>query len=143
MNKKILWDEVMTNVVSAFIAALFVGAGVIVWDAASTMDQKIEKAKSELHRQQNSITGTQEILRKELSLLEAKTKILEEENRITQKQLSRANKILSEHHKMQNKDKGWKQHFLEPEPKSPIDLNELENKNLDRLDKLLEQYRLK
>ena len=142
-NKKSIWNEVITNVISTVVATLFVGAGIIVWDAASTMDQKINQAKSDLHEQQNSITGTQEILKKELASLKASVEILEDRQKVIQTRLFEANKIILEHTKKKDNKKNLSTYFYAMPSELPMDLNELENKNLDRLDKLLEQYRLK
>ena len=128
------------NVFSAFVAAIFIGAGVIVWDAASTMDEKIDDAKSDISKQQNSITGTQNVLKVELSSLKTKVEILENNVREMQSQLSSMSKISAT--QKGEGDANW-QNFPKSTLDSSVKSKELEAQNLNHLDKLLEEYKLK
>jgi hypothetical protein len=76
------YGKIVTNALSALVATVFVGAAVIVWNAATTIDQRIEEANSGLR-------ATQESLIPEVA--DVRTKVYEIEN-----QLRSLNKILSE-----------------------------------------------
>lgn len=133
------WGNVLANALSTFIAATFIGAGIIVWNAASTMDHKINDAKGELNRQQSSISGTQEVLKKELSALKTDMEILQRQIGQIQTQLAEANAAILPSIKKDNPD--W-QGFTKPEQPTQLESSDLELKNLDRLDSLLQQYKL-
>ncbi len=76
------YGKIVTNALSALVATVFVGAAVIVWNAATTIDERIEDASSGLR-------ATQESLIPEVA--DVRTKVYEIEN-----QLRSLNKILSE-----------------------------------------------
>jgi len=56
------WGQIVTNAVSTLVAAVFLGAAWIVWNAATTMDQKIESANKELITSQDDLQATQRTL---------------------------------------------------------------------------------
>jgi len=76
------YGKIVTNALSALVATVFVGAAVIVWNAATTVDERIEDANA-------SMRATQESLIPEVA--EVKAKVYEIEN-----QLKSLNKILAE-----------------------------------------------
>jgi hypothetical protein len=76
------YGKIVTNALSALVATVFVGAAVIVWNAATTIDEKIEDANS-------GMKATQESLIPEV--VDIKAKVYEIEN-----QLKSINKILAE-----------------------------------------------
>ena len=42
---KINWDTVITNVISTFFAAIIIAAAAIIWNGATTVDEKVNEAK--------------------------------------------------------------------------------------------------
>jgi len=67
--KKIDYSQVVTNAVSTFIAAIFIGAGTIVWNASNSIDKKINEAFSEIEKQQAKLEATQKVLIDEIIFL--------------------------------------------------------------------------
>ncbi len=62
-HKTIHWNSVVTNAVSTLVAAVFVGAAVIVWNAATTIDTRIEIATNDIKENQGTLQNTQGDLR--------------------------------------------------------------------------------
>ena len=65
-QKTINWSSVVTNAVSMLVATVFVGAAVIVWTAATTIDEKINDATANIKATQGDlkaqyVTMTEEI----------------------------------------------------------------------------------
>jgi len=82
-QKSINWNSVVTNAVSTLVAAVFVGAAVIVWNAATTIDAKIGTAttdikinQGELENTQQNLEASQKTLTEELASLRTETRIL-------------------------------------------------------------------
>ena len=67
------YGKIVTNALSALVATVFVGAAVIVWNAATTIDERIENANSGLR-------ATQESLIPEVA--EVKAKVYDIENQL-------------------------------------------------------------
>lgn len=47
-QKTINWNSIVTNAVSTLVAAVFVGAAVVVWNAATTIDERIDAATGKI-----------------------------------------------------------------------------------------------
>ena len=62
------YGKIVTNALSTLVAAVFVGAAVIVWNAATSIDDRIQVANEGLIQQQTSIKATQDIIVPELAL---------------------------------------------------------------------------
>ena len=58
-HKTIHWNSVITNAVSTLVAAVFIGAAVIVWNAATTIDSRIEIATDNIKKNQGTLQNTQ------------------------------------------------------------------------------------
>lgn len=56
------YSKIVTNALSALVATVFVGAAVIVWNAATSIDERIEKANENIKEQQDSMKATQDTL---------------------------------------------------------------------------------
>ena len=67
------FGKIVTNALSALVATVFVGAAVIVWNAATTIDERIENASA-------GMKATQESLIPELA--DVKTKVYDIENQL-------------------------------------------------------------
>ncbi len=76
------FGKIVTNALSALVATVFVGAAVIVWNAATTIDERIEDSNAGMRATQESLIP---------KLADVRTKVYEIEN-----QLRSLNKILSE-----------------------------------------------
>jgi hypothetical protein len=76
------FGKIVTNALSALVATVFVGAAVIVWNAATTIDKRIENANAGMKATQESLIP---------QVVDIKTKVYEIEN-----QLKSINKILAE-----------------------------------------------
>ena len=76
------FGKVVTNALSALVATVFVGAAVIVWNAATTIDERIENANAGMKATQESLIP---------QVVDIKAKVYEIEN-----QLKSLNKILAE-----------------------------------------------
>ena len=86
---KIDYGKIVTNALSALVATVFVGAAIIVWNAATSIDTRIEEANAGIKKQQSSIKATQETLIPEVS--DIKRKVYDIES-----QLKSLNQILAE-----------------------------------------------
>lgn len=76
------FGKIVTNALSALVATVFVGAAVIVWNAATTIDERIENANAGMKATQESLIP---------QVVDIKAKVYEIEN-----QLKSINKILAE-----------------------------------------------
>ena len=76
------FGKIVTNALSALVATVFVGAAVIVWNAATTIDERIENANAGMKATQESLIP---------QVVDIKAKVYEIEN-----QLKSLNKILAE-----------------------------------------------
>ena len=83
------YGKIVTNALSALVATVFVGAAIIVWNAATSIDTRIEEANAGIKKQQSSIKATQETLIPEVS--DIKRKVYDIES-----QLKSLNQILAE-----------------------------------------------
>lgn len=83
------FGKIVTNALSALVAATFVGAAAIVWNAATSIDQRIDIAKDDLLTQQTALKATQETIVPELAAISRKMALVES-------QLQSINKILAE-----------------------------------------------
>jgi hypothetical protein len=95
---KIEWEKILTNAISALVTMIFVGACVVVWQGATTVDTKVQKATentkstieyvqklvevvqeemADIKNTQNDQISTQEDIKSQLSeqLLEIKSQI--------------------------------------------------------------------
>lgn len=102
------FGKIVTNALSALVAAVFVGAAAIVWNAATSVDKRIASANAELK-------ATQEVFGDRLAEIVAKTESNGQE-------LKSINKILSELEATKNK--------VSYNPNKPFILDEI-RKNID------------
>lgn len=71
-NLRINWEQIVTNSLSMLVASVFVGAAFIVWNAATTMDQKIDQANDGIEETQAKTNGIVDIMIGELATIQAK-----------------------------------------------------------------------
>lgn len=85
MNQRtgINWNSIVTNAVSTLVAAVFVGAALIVWKSATTIDQQVEDATDNIKREQEKLRNTQieleaarKSLQEKLASVEARMEVL-------------------------------------------------------------------
>ena len=123
------YGKIVTNALSTLVAAVFVGAAVIVWNAATSVDKKISLANKDILNQQAALKATQETIVPKLVAI--KFQVGEIEN-----QLKSLNKILAESEILQDK--------ISYNPNQPFVLKEFyknedpkirEKGDLDRLQK--------
>ena len=123
------YGKIVTNALSTLVAAVFVGAAVIVWNAATSVDKKISLANKDILNQQAALKATQETIVPKLVAI--KYQVGEIEN-----QLKSLNKILAESEILQDK--------ISYNPNQPFVLKEFyknedpkirEKGDLDRLQK--------
>ncbi len=48
MNLKVEWNKIVTNVLSTIVLAIVVGAGAIVWNGATSVDEKVQNNRKDL-----------------------------------------------------------------------------------------------
>ncbi len=77
---KIDYGKIVTNALSALVATVFVGAAIIVWNAATSIDTRIEEANAGIKEQQGSIKATQETLIPEVA--DIRMKVYDIENQL-------------------------------------------------------------
>ena len=94
---KIDYGKIVTNALSTLVAAVFVGAAVIVWSAATSIDERIQLANKDITKQQASIKATQEIIVPELTGIKVQIEQIDS-------QLKSINKLLAESHLLKEKD---------------------------------------
>jgi len=77
------FEKVVTNAVSALVATVFVGAAVVVWNAATTIDSRIdnanaglEVANTMLNKQQAALLATQDTIVEQITENSAELKLL-------------------------------------------------------------------
>ncbi len=77
------FGKIVTNAVSALVTAVFVGAAVIVWDAATTIDSRIdaandglESANRRLEEQQSELIATQDTIVEQITENAAQLELL-------------------------------------------------------------------
>lgn len=70
------YGKIVTNALSALVATVFVGAAVIVWNAATSIDTRIENANLDIKKQQGSIQEQQVSINEQQSSIQAAQKIL-------------------------------------------------------------------
>lgn len=134
-EKALNWGQIVTNAVSTLVAAVFIGAAVIVWNAATTMDTKIQSASGRLKSSQIELKGTQDILLREVSDLQAKITVLENRlSDLTQKLATASN------NKTKPTLKPGKP-AITPKPENNL-TDKLRTDNLDRLKKDLRIYQM-
>ena len=59
-QKGIDWNSIVTNAVSTLVAAVFVGAAVIVWNSATTINEQIEDATKNVRSNQKELGKSQQ-----------------------------------------------------------------------------------
>ncbi len=74
------YGKIVTNALSALVATVFVGAAIIVWNAATSIDTRIEEANAGIKEQQGSIKATQETLIPEVA--DIRMKLYDIENQL-------------------------------------------------------------
>ena len=93
---RIDFGKIVTNSLSALVAAVFVGAAAIVWKGATSIDDKITKANKNILKQQAALKATQETIVPGLAKITTKMHELES-------QLRSMNKILAESEHLREK----------------------------------------
>ncbi len=86
---EINYGKIVTNALSTLVAAVFVGAAAIVWNAATSVDNKISLANKDILNQQAALTATQKTIVPKLVAIKSQIKDI-------QNQLKSMNKILAE-----------------------------------------------
>lgn len=84
------FGKIVTNALSALVATVFVGAAVIVWNEATSIDKKIEAANGEIQTQQIKLEATQTTVVEEIAGLKQRIKILESQAKSLSKVLAQA-----------------------------------------------------
>lgn len=64
---KIDYGKIVTNALSTLVAAVFVGAAVIVWNAANSIDERVQLANKDILKQQAAMSATQKTIVPELT----------------------------------------------------------------------------
>ena len=131
------YGKIVTNALSTLVAAVFVGAAVIVWNAATSVDERISLANKDILNQQAALKATQETIVPKLVAI--KYQIGEIEN-----QLKSMNKILAESETLRGK--------ISYDPNQPFILKEFyknedpkirEKEEWDRLQKEIDTKQMK
>jgi len=78
-EKNINWNAIVTNALSALVATVFVGAAVIVWNAATSIDTKVETATASIIETQVNLAAAQKTASGEISKLKAEINKLQEQ----------------------------------------------------------------
>lgn len=63
---KIEWDKIITNAISSLVTMAFIGAALIVWKGATTVDTKVTEATSSLKQTIDFVKESQKITQEEL-----------------------------------------------------------------------------
>ena len=85
------FGKIVTNALSALVAAVFVGAAAIVWQAATSVDDRINDANKDIIKQQSALKATQETIVPELTGVKSAIEELRAEIRSLNKLLSDSN----------------------------------------------------
>lgn len=121
------YGKIVTNALSTLVAAVFVGAAAIVWNAANSVDDRIQNANEGILNQQAAIQATQDTIVPELTRLRSKLDDIEA-------QLKSLNKILAESGNFQGKVSYTPdQPFVLDEFRKTEDQKSLEEEELSRL----------
>ena len=121
------YGKIVTNALSTLVAAVFVGAAVIVWTAANSIDDKIKVANDDIIKQQAALKATQEVLGRKITDIKSNTET-------NGKELKSINKILAELEVLRGKvsfDPG--KPFILDEFREKKDIKVLKKEELDRL----------
>lgn len=70
---KINWEDVVSKTISTFLGTIVIGAALITYNGAMSVDEKVNKAKSRLEVQQKYIQEAVKLIEK--NLIEIKTEI--------------------------------------------------------------------
>ncbi len=114
------YGKIVTNALSTLVAAVFVGAAVIVWNAATSVDEKISLANKNTLNQQAAIQATQKTIVPKLVTIEYKIEEIEN-------QLKSINKILAESETLRGK--------ISYNPNQPFILKEFHKKADSKIQK--------
>lgn len=63
---KINWEQIVTNTISALITGVFIGACLIVWNGATSVDKKVTDATKTLEETVNYTKKAVEVLQEEI-----------------------------------------------------------------------------
>lgn len=89
------WGQIVTNSLSLLVGSVFVGAGIIVWNAATTMDERIDEANNGIESSQEALIGTTDILITDLADLRTEVDALMVQIEGLRKVLAEAQSIAS------------------------------------------------
>jgi|GEM_PF-3967493 len=78
-EKNINWNAVVTNALSALVETVFVGAAVIVWNAATSIDTKVETATASIIETQVDLKAAQQTASGEISKLKVEISKLQDQ----------------------------------------------------------------
>ena len=87
------FGKIVTNALSTLVAAVFVGAAAIVWQAATSVDDRINEANRDIIKQQSALKATQETIVPELASMKSTIEDLRAEIRSLNKLLSASNAL--------------------------------------------------
>jgi uncharacterized protein YlxW (UPF0749 family) len=87
---QIEFGKIVTNALSTLVAAVFVGAAAIVWQAATSVDDRIKEANHDIVQQQTALKATQETIVPELTSMKRAIEDLQAEIRSLSKLLAEA-----------------------------------------------------
>ena len=131
------YGKIVTNALSTLVAAVFVGAAAIVWNAATSVDERISLANRDILNQQAALKATQETIVPKLVAIEYQMGEIEN-------QLKSMNKILAESETLRGE--------ISYDPNQPFVLKEFysnedpkirEKGELDRLQKEIDTKQMK
>ena len=63
---KLEWDKIVSNAVSTIVTMIVVGAGVIIWKGATTVDDKVNDATAVLKEQADYMQKAVEVIQSEM-----------------------------------------------------------------------------
>jgi len=130
-EKNINWNAIVTNALSALVATVFVGAAVIVWNAATSIDTKVETATASIIETQVDLAAAQKTASGEISKLKAEINKLQE-------QIAHLNDIPAGAEKA-GSPKSAKDDDFDPSKAFAIDEKRLEEQKVVDYKKFLEQ----
>lgn len=74
---KVTWDKIITDVFSSLILCIVGGAALIVWQGATTVEEKVDNATTNIKLQQDYLGKAILVIEKEIIELKEKDKELE------------------------------------------------------------------
>lgn len=126
------YGKIVTNALSALVAAVFIGAAAIVWNAATSIDQRISEANQGILSQQAAIQAAQDTFVPEFAEIKATIASIEVQLRSLNLVLAQAE--TTKEIVTYNPDKGFVLDELRPEY-DPVEWQQKESTRLkERID---------